>query len=229
MHFSLITPTPGQERDAAHDWARNAYEEHQWLWRFLPAPPGTARSFVFRRRDADGLPRFYVVSHSAPTSPTPQWQVQSRPYAPSLAAGDHLAFELRANPVVTVKTAQGKAARHDVVMQARTLLLKEQHLTHWADWTAPERPSMPALVQQSCSAWLLARCERLGIRLDVRALNADGYEQHQGKRGQLRFSTVDFSGHLTVVDPTALHSALVGGVGHAKAFGCGLLLIRPIG
>ena len=39
MYFSLITPTPGQERDAAHDWARNAYEEHQWLWRFLPAPP----------------------------------------------------------------------------------------------------------------------------------------------------------------------------------------------
>ena len=229
MYFSLITPTPGQERDAAHDWARNAYEEHQWLWRFLPAASGTARNFVFRRRDADGLPRFYVVSEREPTSPTPHWQVQSRPYAPSLSAGDLLAFELRANPVVTVKTVQGKAARHDVVMQAKTLLLKAQQLAHWTDWATPDRPPMQALVQQSCSDWLLARAERLGIRLDSDALSADGYEQHRGKRGELRFSTVDFSGRLTVADPIALRSALMSGVGHAKAFGCGLLLIRPIG
>ena len=229
MYFSLITPAPGQERDAAHDWARNAYAEHQWLWRFLPAASGTARNFVFRRRDADGLPRFYVVSEREPTSPTPHWQVQSRPYAPSLSAGDLLAFELRANPVVTVKTAQGKAARHDVVMQAKTLLLKAQQLAHWADWATPDRPPMQALVQQRCSAWLLARAERLGIRLDSDALSADGYEQHRGKRGELRFSTVDFSGRLTVADPIALRSALMSGVGHAKAFGCGLLLIRPIG
>lgn len=229
MHFSLITPTPGQERDAAHDWARNAYEEHQWLWRFLPAPPGSARSFVFRRRDVDGLPRFYLVSDRVPESPTTHWQVQSRPYAPSLRAGDQLAFELRANPVVTVKTAQGKSARHDVVMQAKTLLLKDRQLAHWADWTTPDRPPLPTLVQQSCSQWLLARCERLGIRLDGDALSADGYQQHQGKRGELRFSTVDFRGRLTVVDTAALHAALMGGVGHAKAFGCGLLLIRPIG
>ena len=229
MYFSLITPSPGQERDAAHDWARNAYEEHQWLWRFLPAPPGSTRNVEFRRRDADGLPRFYVVSDRAPHSPTPHWQVQSRPYAPSLYAGDQLAFELHANPVVTVKSAQGKAARHDVVMQAKTLLLKERQLAHWADWTTPDRPSMPELVQQSCQAWMLARCERLGITLDGDALSVDGYEQHRGKRGELRFSTVDFSGRMTVVDPAALHSALMSGVGHAKAFGCGLLLIRPIG
>lgn len=155
--------------------------------------------------------------------------MQTRPYVPRLHAGDHLAFELRANPVVTVKTAQGKSARHDVVMQAKTLLLKDRQLAHWADWTTPDRPAMPALVHQSCSAWLLARCERLGITLDGDALSVDGYQQHRGKRGELRFSTVEFSGRLTVVDPTALHAALVGGVGHAKAFGCGLLLIRPIG
>ena len=57
--------------------------------------------------------------------------------------------------------------------------------------------------------------------------------QHRGKRGELRFSTVDFSGSLRVVDPAALRTALFSGVGHAKAhaqaFGCGLLLIRPIG
>ena len=229
MHFSLITPTPGQERDAAHEWTRGAYAEHQWLWRFLPAPQGTQRSFLFRRRDVHGLPRFYVVSDRAPLAPSSHWQVQSKPYAPALAAGDRVAFELRANPVVTTRNAAGKSARHDVVMQEKTRLLKERQLAHWADWQRPDRPALPGLVQHTCSQWLQARCQRLGIALDDNSLSVEGYEQHRGKDGELRFSTVDFSGSLRVVDADALRQALVAGVGHAKAFGCGLLLIRPIG
>ena len=229
MHFSLITPTPGQERDAAHEWARSAYLEHQWLWRFLPAPPGTVRNFLFRRRDVDGLPRFYVVSDRPPQAPSPHWQVQSKPYAPALATGDRVAFELRANPVVTTRNAAGKSARHDVVMQEKTRLLKERRLAHWADWPTPDRPALSDLVQRTCSQWLQVRCQRLGIALDEPTLNVEGYEQHRGKNGELRFSTVDFSGNLRVVDADALRQALTTGVGHAKAFGCGLLLIRPIG
>lgn len=229
MHFSLISPTPGHERDAAHEWTRSAYVDHQWLWQFLPAPPGTQRSFLFRRRDADGLPRFYVVSDREPLAPSSHWQVQSKPYSPVLSEGDRLAFELRANPVVTTRNAAGKAARHDVVMQEKTRLLKERKLARWGDWKTADRPALPDLVQRACSQWLVARCQRLGIALDEPTLRVEGYEQHQGKNDTLRFSTVDFSGNLRVVDAVALRQALVAGVGHAKAFGCGLLLIRPIG
>ena len=228
MHFSLITPTPGHERDAAHEWTGGAYMEHQWLWRFLPAPPGTARSFVFRRRDVDGLPRFYVVSDREPLSPSAHWQVQSKPYAPSLAAGDWMAFDLRANPVVTTRNAAGKPARHDVVMQEKTRLLKGRQLQCWADWPAPDRPALPDLVRQTCGQWLQARCERLGVKVDAASVSVEGYAQHRGKQGELRFSSVDISGNLQVVDAAALCQALYAGVGHAKAFGCGLLLLRPI-
>jgi len=230
MHFSLITPEPGHERDAAHEWTRGAYEAHQWLWRFLPAPAGTARSFLFRRRDADGLPRFYVVSDREPVAPSPHWQVTSKAYSPALAAGDVLAFDLRANPVVTSRNAEGKAARHDVVMQEKTRLLQERGLVKWADWLTPDRPALPDLVQRTGAAWLQARCQRLGFALDDEAaLRVEGYEQHRGKSGALRVSTLDFSGRLRVVDPTALRQTLFSGIGHAKAFGCGLLLVRPIG
>ncbi len=227
MHFSLITPAPGHEREAAHDWARGAYEAHQWLWRFLPAPPGATRSFLFRRRDVDGLPRFYVVSDREPVAATAHWQVHSKAYAPDLAVGDRLAFDLRANPVITTRNAAGKAARHDVVMQEKTRLLKEHGLSRWADWTTPDKPAMPELVQRSCCAWLLKRCDALGVALNVESLRVDGYEQHRGKGGELRFTTVDFSGHFQVTAPPALQAALYGGIGHAKAFGCGLLLVRP--
>ena len=42
----------------------------------------------------------------------------------------------------------------------------------------------------------------------------------------LRFSTVDLSGELTVLEPEIFANALYDGIGHAKAFGCGLLLVR---
>jgi len=226
MHFSLITPTPGSERDAAHEWTRGAYAEHQWLWRFLPAPAGTPRSFLFRRRDADGLPRFYVVSDREPVSPSVHWTVQTKPYAPELQTGQWLQFELRGNPVVTRSNEQGRPARHDIVMHEKTRLLKERSLPGWADWTAPDRPPLAELVQRCGAAWLQARSTRLGIHLDPDALRADCYEQHRGKADKLRISTIDFSGRLRVDDPHALRLALFGGVGHAKAFGCGLLLIR---
>ncbi len=54
----------------------------------------------------------------------------------------------------------------------------------------------------------------------------DDYLQHSGQKGQMRFSTVDFSGELSVVGPAAFGGALRDGIGHAKAFGCGLLLVR---
>lgn len=226
MHFSLITPRPGQERAAAHDWTQGAYEQHQWLWRFLPAPSGSPRRFLFRRRDVEGLPRFYVVSPAAPVAPTPHWQVASKPYAPDIEAGEWLHFRLRANPVVTRRDAAGRSARHDVVMQEKTRLLHERGLARWADWTAADRPALADLVQRRGSAWLLERAERLGVAFDESTLRADGYEQHRGKGGALRLSTIDFSGRLCVRDPQAVRRALFEGVGHAKAFGCGLLLVR---
>ena len=40
------------------------------------------------------------------------------------------------------------------------------------------------------------------------------------------YSTVDFDGILTVSDPDPLLPAIVHGFGAAKAYGCGLMLIR---
>jgi CRISPR system Cascade subunit CasE len=228
-HFSLITATPGQERAAAQDWAASAYAEHQWLWRFFLSPPGTPRDFLFRRSDVAGMPRFYVVSKRAPVAYSPHWQVQTRDYEPRLAAGQRLAFELRANPVVAGQNAQGGAARHDVVMQERKRLLAERGLARWQDWQGDDRPPLHDVVYQTCAHWLASRCQRLGIELVNDALRADGYQQHRGKRGEIQFSSVDFAGELTVAEPEALCAALAQGVGHAKAFGCGLLLVRPVG
>jgi CRISPR system Cascade subunit CasE len=58
----------------------------------------------------------------------------------------------------------------------------------------------------------------------------DGYRtwrQHFGSKG-IELATVDFEGTLEVADPARFLDALVRGVGPAKAFGCGLMLVRRI-
>ena len=88
------------------------------------------------------------------------------------------------------------------------------------------KPPLYELVQNTCSEWLSKRAEGCGFV--VARAQADAYEQHRaGKRDMgIRFSTVDFSGELTVVDPTIFEQTLLKGIGHAKAFGCGLLLVK---
>lgn len=44
-----------------------------------------------------------------------------------------------------------------------------------------------------------------------------------------KLSTVTYEGALTVVDPQVLTFHLENGVGPAKAFGCGLLIVRRVG
>ncbi len=48
------------------------------------------------------------------------------------------------------------------------------------------------------------------------------------RKKDIRFSSVDYSGVLDVVDIELIRKALFEGIGHAKAFGYGLMLIRPV-
>lgn len=225
MYFSLIAPRDRLVRQTAYEGPTGPYAEHQWLWRFFPAESGTQRDFLFRRRDIEGVPRFYVVSQRIPQSPSDAWQVRTKPYAPTVSAGQRLQFELRANPVVT-RSDNGKSVRHDVVMQAKKRLLAEQGLTRWSEWNGAHKPALYQLVAEAGHAWLQARGQRLGFSVDEASLIVEGYQQHVG-RDNLRFSTVDYSGQLTVTDPARFGDVLCRGIGRAKAFGCGLLLIRP--
>lgn len=239
MYFSLITPTPGMERQAAQQWAQqtDAYQEHQWLWRFFPDQPDAKRDFLFRRRNHEGETGFYLVSQRRPQSIGPAWQVTSREYSPQLQAGEWLEFELRANPVVT-HSRTGKSQRHDVIIEAKRALLTARGLKKWTDWVPDRvdanghpdpRPEMYQLALEHGGHWLFKRGPSNGFALALDSLSVDAYQQQRGKRGQLQLSTVDFKGLLQVTDPDLfVKNALSQGVGHAKAFGCGLMLVKKI-
>ncbi|NVN31737.1 type I-E CRISPR-associated protein Cas6/Cse3/CasE, partial [Endobacter medicaginis] len=57
----------------------------------------------------------------------------------------------------------------------------------------------------------------------------DGYERRRVPRASgppAVFGVLDFDGELRVTDPARFLARLAGGFGRARAFGCGLMLIR---
>jgi CRISPR system Cascade subunit CasE len=206
---------------------KNAYAEHQAIWRLMGTEETKKRQFLYRREQAGHWPAFYLLSDVEPEPAEGPWRVQAKPFAPKLATGQRLGFVLRANPVVTTRVSASpedkRRVRHDVIMHA-----KRQEQSREPD--SARRLSQHELVQQVGPVWLQERAEQAGFQLE--GVHVDGYRQHRlSKRGQgrpIQFSTLDYQGILRVTDAERFLQTLRTGIGHAKAFGCGLLLIRPV-
>lgn len=193
---------------------RDGYRLHQAVWSLFADHAERQRDFLYRLDMVRGRPRLLTLSQRPPLE-TGLWRVQPKPFAPKLAAGDRLRFNLRVNPVVT---RQGK--RHDVVMDAKAALKA-------SGVAAKDRPRESELVQQAGSAWLLSRAEALGVEVAAETLRADGYEVFRfPKRDKtVSVASLDLSGLLVVRQPELFLSRLAEGIGKAKGFGCGLMLI----
>lgn len=190
--------------------------DHRLLWSlFAEGGDGAKRDFLFRAGEGPHSPDgdFLVVSARPPKDPLGFWNVETKPYDPRLTPGRTLAFKLRANPTVT---RAGK--RHDVVMDRKRTAGKARKETNAEIW------------EQAGRNWLDVRAARLGVAL--LACRADGYRVHRirraGERAPVSIATLDLSGRLRVEDPEKLTVALFSGIGHGKAWGCGLLLVKPV-
>jgi len=224
-YFSRVSidPVSVNASNLAKEVCVNAYREHQHLWRLFDADPDAERDFLFRREQPTGsFPRFYLLSGREPRRSDSVWQIETKSYRPAIRAGQRLAFSLRVNPIVARRDAQGRQVRHDVVMDL-------QHHMGFKEMQPSERPLLAELVQQAGVEWLQKRTERHGFSFLPGELRVEGYQQHRaskkGGKKPIRYSTLDFTGLLTVTDADLFQQALMKGIGPAKAFGCGLLLV----
>jgi CRISPR system Cascade subunit CasE len=203
----------------------NEYRDHQMLWKFFPGVE--KRNFIFRREEQSVWPCFYVVSEQKPVEDSAAvWTVQTKEYKPQIKAGQRLAFSLRVNPVrsKTSGEKEKRGVRHDVVMDAKNCLKKD-------GIPKDQWKPMSELVAEEGWKWLSVRTTKHGFTVEKETTRTDGYRQHWlSKRGNkpIRFSTLDFQGILVVEDPGKFQEVLYQGVGPAKGFGCGLLMIRRL-
>ncbi|MAF96250.1 MAG: type I-E CRISPR-associated protein Cas6/Cse3/CasE [Gammaproteobacteria bacterium] len=220
MYFSRICFRPDLSiGEIARIQCSNPYEEHQQLWSLFADDPEAERDFLFRTEPD----HYYVVSKREPNDRKGIWYIDLKAYRPKPVQGAYYRFMLRVNPVVTKSDNNGKAHRHDVVMNAK----KE---AGFASLPNGEKPPVNQLIADAGFAWLKKRQHIHGFEVEQVSLLVSGYQQHSiRKRKQskpIRFSTLDFSGILQVSSSEDLAEALSMGIGPAKAFGCGLLLLR---
>ena len=190
---------------------------HHLMWSLFGDGTGRTRDFLWREL-AHGT--FFILSARPPDDRHGLFDVAPpKIFEPDLVDGDRLGFSLRANPVVRRRDpSRDRSVKHDVVMDALRDIEEGGRAAHRL-----------AAIQERGFSWLKRQGDNAGFAVTQTATRVDGYEQHRfARKGgpPMSFSTLDFDGVLTVTAPSVFLSAIVGGFGAAKAYGCGLMLIR---
>jgi CRISPR system Cascade subunit CasE len=193
---------------------------HQLMWTLFADSGERTRDFLWR--DA-GEGRFYILSARPPRDVHGIFTIdEPKRFAPELSVGDRLKFVLRANATIARPTEKGKRGKpEDVVMHALHEIPK-----------GAERASARAFaVRTAGRAWLERQGQRRGFELLPQREGASVVDDHRAVRvdhagRQMTLGIIDYDGELVVREPAAFSAALREGFGRAKAFGCGLMLIR---
>jgi CRISPR system Cascade subunit CasE len=195
-------------------------EIHKIAWSWFDSDSDQRRDFLYRYEGQGLTTRFYTLSVREPGDRSGLWHISSKRFAPKLAAGDRLEFSLRANPTRRKSSGPGKGKRADVVMDAKFAARSAEEVSR----------TRVELVDETCFEWLAARAEPAGFEIDRRDVRVDGYRPVRFSRARSRadatITVVDFKGRLTVRDPKKFVESITRGIGPAKVFGCGLMLIR---
>lgn len=250
MYFSFIQLRRGiTPKDIAVIGLGDGYRVHELLWDLFSDGPGRKRDFLYRFESVKNWPTFYTVSAREPHDRKGLWEIRVRDYHPRVAERERLAFKLRANPTqrdkkerteeevevwlgsreqrgLKQKHPTKKRIRHDVVMEAKKRI-------GFRDISHDQRPHLASLIQEAGLTWLKAGEKENGFSVNEKIVRAEGYYQHRLFKGKgtkpIIFSSLDFDGLLTVTDRDKfVEKCLYHGIGPAKAFGCGLMLVRRI-
>ncbi|WP_018000524.1 type I-E CRISPR-associated protein Cas6/Cse3/CasE [Paracoccus sp. N5] len=222
---ALIDPIEGPARDRLHDPERGRIMDahHRLIWALFADDPDRRRDFLWR---AEGNGRFLILSPRPPAMDGAGLFAppEIKPFAPDLRVGDRLAFVLRANATRTRKAEpDARAKRVDVVMDALHTLPSGRE-------SDARRQARLASAETTGAGWLARQGARAGFQLAdfaVADYSVVPLPAHVGARkGQPQFGVIEMTGRLTVTDPDAFLAQLAHGFGRAKAFGCGLMLIR---
>lgn len=218
---------------APADPAARKSAQHNLLWSVFADGPDRTRDFLWREERQNS---FLVLSARPPAQTELFEPHQVKEFAPALTAGDRLEFQLRCNATRTEKTGglsvTGKEKkRHiDLVMDMLRTIPGRKDLSPEADSRrAPERM---ALAQQAGHIWLAKQGDKAGFRVlaaEVADYSTEVLPGHRGPRkGQPQFGILDLTGRIEITDPAAFLAQVAAGFGRAKAFGCGLMLIRRV-
>jgi CRISPR system Cascade subunit CasE len=185
---------------------------HRAVWRFFHFDREARRGFLFRQEAREVV----VVSQIPPLPRLPGWTSRVGRFEPKLEHGDTFLFRVRVNPTIS---SDGK--RFDRIQRRL-----------WQDPTA----SLNQVIAEEGQAWLREREVSMGFCCLDPGPQVGDYRKHRFYKNRpgrptgrpLLIATLEISGAAVVTDPTRLHHTLIHGVGHAKGYGCGLMLTQKL-
>lgn len=201
MMFFLSQVWIGKD-EAARYRLYDCYAWHQAVWQAFPNMDKQPRSFLFRVDDKQDRFRVLLLSQTCPTAP--KWGTwQTKEISPAFLSHDYYLFQLRANP--TIK---------------KTVFLEE-------DQKKKNGRRIGIYDESALQSWLSRKASSSGMELLEISVgsNTAQYFTRNGKRG--KHDAVDFQGLLRVADRDAFAQAFFHGIGSAKTFGFGLLMLEP--
>ncbi|RMG34586.1 MAG: type I-E CRISPR-associated protein Cas6/Cse3/CasE [Gammaproteobacteria bacterium] len=225
MYLSRIRFTPeGIRAQCRSGVVANPFREHQMIWNLFENTPDQRRDFLYRREDQPGKPPFYyLLSARRPEARNDLLMVETKVFEPSLEAGDRLRFELRANAVITRKAGDNskRRIRRDII-EARV----DQYKVRYPE--PADRPPSSVIHQEAAEEWMQRQGEQHGFEVSELLVAHHRYHKVRkpGDDNLRQFTSIDVFGSLTVTDAERFAEQLMKGFGRAKAFGCGLMLVR---
>ena len=186
----------------------DAYAWHRAAWQAFPGLDGEPRPFLSRLDVTDDGFTLYLLSRGhvpsrPPWCPDEAWAV--KPIGPAFIRVRTYRFDLRANPTrrIVKLGVDGQPTKNG----RRTPL---DSLGDQIGWLEPKASS---------AGFGLIDVPEVGVRQDQVFRKRSLRGVHTGVR---------FQGLLEVTDPALFETAFYQGIGSAKGFGFGMLLLQPI-
>lgn len=190
---------------------RDTYDWHQRVWQAFGGRDGAPRDFLIRVDRKEEAYRVLILSRSVPAKPDwcPTDCFGTKAIPDTFFEHPRYRFSLLANPTwKPVKDEQGNYIA-DAKKRKRRAITKREDLI----------------------AWLQRKAEAGGFRINADSLRTipRGREFfHKDGRSHGTHTAVEFQGELTVTDPAQFRATVAAGIGSAKAFGFGLLVLAPM-
>jgi len=205
--MTYLTQATIDHATAAKFGLRDTYDWHQAIWKAFPGRDGQQRDFLTRLDERNDGFRFLIVSAEIPTRPDwcPEDCWQTKPIPEKYFGKSRYAFQLCANPTKKVTKLQPDGS------------------------PTKNGKRVPLRSREELVAWMQRKGEQGGFVVEEAMLRTiPRGREHFAKDGARGLhSTVEYQGVLTVTDPAKFHETFTRGIGSAKAFGFGLLVIAP--
>jgi len=187
---------------------RDTYDWHQRVWQAFGGRDGQPRDFLTRVDRLEEGYRLLILSTVQPHKPDwcPTDCFKTKLVPETFLDHTHYRFSLLANPTKKVRVDNPDGSRKK--NGSRVPLTKREDLV----------------------AWLERKADAGGFRFDPASLRTipRGREYFHKPGAQGLHSAVEFQGTLQVTLPATFRESFQGGIGSAKAFGFGLLVLGPV-